>query len=122
MKIFEKNNKVNFIDENNLLLGYNLEQDCCEDAGWFVADCLVSKTKFEGDSLSALADDWSGWLFDPDFFKEVEDEDCDNYVVAFRISKDGEEKFIHLYNVHNGYYSHNFHFSENAITIKDSYI
>lgn len=43
MKIFTKENsnwdsKVNFVDENNVVLGYDLSQDCCEHADWFIAD------------------------------------------------------------------------------------
>ena len=46
MKIFnklEKNGwgrKVNFVDENNVVLGYDMSQDCCERAGWFIAEYI----------------------------------------------------------------------------------
>ena len=35
MKIFEDNIKVNFVDENNVFVGYDMRQSCCEQAGYF---------------------------------------------------------------------------------------
>lgn len=30
--------KVNFIDDNNVILGYSLGQDCCENAFWTISE------------------------------------------------------------------------------------
>lgn len=40
MKIFESKDecKINFVDENNVFLGYSMGQDCCEYAEWFISD------------------------------------------------------------------------------------
>ena len=36
MKVFDRDGKVNFVDENNVILGYDMNQNCCEDADWFI--------------------------------------------------------------------------------------
>ena len=38
MKIFERDGKINFIDKNNVLVGFDYSRSCCEDFGWFVAE------------------------------------------------------------------------------------
>ena len=46
MKIFDGDfDKVNFVDENNVFVGYDLLQDCCEDANWFIADREIDGIK-----------------------------------------------------------------------------
>ena len=105
------NIKVNFVDENNLVLGYSLFQCCCEHAGWFIADkpTFQIMEQIEEPNLE-------GWVFDSSYFYsgEIEaDEDSydDGLVVIFRIIKQDKERFIHLFNCHNGYYSHGFDFT-----------
>jgi hypothetical protein len=36
--------KVNFIDSNNVILGYDLGQSCCEHAFWTISDCPLCST------------------------------------------------------------------------------
>lgn len=31
-------NKINFVDQNEVYLGYNLDDDCCAHGGWFMGD------------------------------------------------------------------------------------
>ena len=31
MKKFETGSKINFVDENNVFVGYDLSQNCCSD-------------------------------------------------------------------------------------------
>ena len=35
MKVFDRDGKINFVDKNNVVLGYDMNQDCCENANWF---------------------------------------------------------------------------------------
>lgn len=102
--------KVNFVDENNVALGYDLDYQCCEMAGWFLSDK-------PGDSLEETFEeksmDLEGWVFDREYFVERGGEEIgDKYkgYVEFRIVKGDEQKFITIYNHHNGYYSHGFKF------------
>ena len=107
MKIFEKmerwEEKVNFVDENNVLVGYDMGQDCCEYADWFIADQPTEKVVERKETP-----DMEGWVFDPSYFREVEsaDEFDDGGMVIFRLVNGDQEKFLHLFNSHNGYYGH----------------
>jgi hypothetical protein len=62
-------------------------------------------------------EDLEKYIFDTSFFKQVVNEDHFDYVgmVIFRIvnEESNKEKFIHIYNSHNGYYSHGFEFVDN---------
>ena len=117
MKIFNKTDgwreKVNFVDENNVVLGYDLSQGCCESAGWFIRD-QPSDVVCEEWTDGLL--DMPGWVFDINFFKQVEDTGTSSSfgggggMVIFRIVKGPEEKFIHIFNIQNGYYCHGFEF------------
>lgn len=109
---------VNFIDKNNVLVGYDTTQNCCESAGWYLSptaeqnDNEIVSGDCEGwipdnDALEFFAD----WIFDIEFCQETElDDDDGDYdcEAVFRMTKGNSEQFLHLYNHHNGYYSHGF--------------
>jgi len=115
-------NKVNFIDSNNVILGYDLYQNCCEDAFWTISenkdgsDPIYGSGKFEGEEIAL----WS-YVFDPDFYERDDDESREQYVAIFKlvdwtIAKKRPDLYIRLENHHNGYYSHGFTFSgKNAV-------
>ena len=121
MRIFENlADKVNFVDEHNVVLGYDLGQCCCEHATWFIAESVRDDLLSEMDENHkwVMQFDWDYWLFDKTFFEEKGD--CDNGAIAiFRIYKDDKEYFIHLYNCHNGYYGHGFDFMVGKKKIQD---
>ena len=133
MKIFNKTEphefKVNFVDENNVMLGYDLMQDCCEDANWFIADKPQLETP-ENDLVKdhfeeGMVIEMPGWVFYKSYFQEIAggDELDAGKMVTFQIKKgiypDKEVKYIHLYNVHNGYYGHGFEFKGKAESYQD---
>jgi hypothetical protein len=111
MRIFEKDNKHNFVDENNVYIGYDSGQSCCEYADWFISDEAFTTTPeflrnsgVASESLKPKILD--GWVFDIDFFNEVNINDPESCSMAvFRIIKGEEQKFLHLFNCHNGYHS-----------------
>jgi hypothetical protein len=103
--------KVNFVDENNVFLGYDLSQDCCEQADWFISDKI--EFNIPEDGKLAIVEDLSEFSFDTEFKCKInmngslDEGEC----AVFRIVKEyGKEKFIHIFNSHNGYYSHGFEF------------
>ena len=106
--------KVNFVDENNVFVGYELAPQCCEQAGWFVSDVIVKAIEDQNNQICEPEEmpDLEGWNFDHEFFQK--EENCNNYevgdIVIFRMVKGDEEKFLHLFNIQNGYYSHGFEF------------
>lgn len=132
MKIFDKqgtwSRKVNFIDENNVCVGYSLTQACCETADWCICDEPFTAESLTREGLEAeeqgrdpTEDDWSGWTFDISFFEEFTAEEVlqAGIMAVFRIVKGEEEKYLHLYNSHNGYYSHGFEMSEGGTVLRE---
>lgn len=128
MRIFYDTNtwggKINFVDENNRLVGYDLTQDCCEHADWFIRDTIhKSPMDDEHNDLTSsgeeeqLNEDLKDFVFDKDFEESI------GYDVCFRlINENGDEKFLRLYNVHEGYYSHGFEIYDDGVLIKEEYI
>lgn len=111
MKLFNNvdswSGKVNFVDENNVVLGYDTAQFCCEHAGWFIDDKPSTGPILQSDEIF----DFEGWSFDPTYFQQVNGDEFDAGGMAiFRIVKENREKFIHIFNCQNGYYSHGFDF------------
>jgi len=97
--------KVNFVDNNNTVVGYDLSQDCCEHAGWY-----ISEGKHTDDNDKRDIPDVEDYAFDRAFFEQVEGADVDaGGMVRFRLVADGEpDLFLHIFNSHNGYYGHGF--------------
>jgi len=93
MKIFSKDGKINFVDKNNVFLGYDMNQDCCEDANWFISD-----TPKEFSQSNDCNEDLEKYIFDTSFFKEVVNRDHfdSGGMVIFRIvnEESNKEKFI----------------------------
>lgn len=133
MKIFNKkegwSSKVNFVDDNNIVLGYDTDQACCEHADWFICDWPAEQLLPREQTAAGTPDEMPGWNFDPTFFKKVDyikggnngyhyNDLDEGGMVIFRIVKDGEEKYIHLFNCHNGYYGHGFEFKSGDTAIK----
>jgi len=131
MKCFETktqygSEKVNFIDERNVCVGYEMAQQCCEDFGWFVSQHLQSRI---GDNPQSEDREWPGFIFDVTRgvvdMRQTPDEYDYAGIVAFRLIKgdhDEEEMWLHLYNLHNGYYSHGYDFSRDGETISEGVI
>lgn len=128
MKIFDRTDpwqtKVNFVDENNVVLGYDVRQVCCEHAGWFIADQPREWIPEPSDGKSEVTEtlpDLAGWHFDPGWFKSPvasEYEGASGGLVIFRIVKGDDEKYIHLFNCHNGYYKHGFELKRGDALLK----
>lgn len=106
MKIFENDGKTNFVDDNNVLVGFDSHQCCCERFGHFLSRKIPAKIDEGAEEINT-----GGFNFDTGFFKEVvpaeEYFDCGGMAV-FRLTKGAEEIFLTLHNAHNGYYSHGF--------------
>ena len=126
MKYFDSNNgsiystKVNFVDENNVLVGYDFSSDCCENYGWYIHSKVTPEGT--GDSLfdentdnNAINESLKDWAFDTSFFNEFSDGEYEVRAVAvFRLVNGDNELFLHLFNEHNGYYSHGFDFAKDG--------
>lgn len=116
MRIFhlEKpwDSKVNFIDEKNVVLGFDGTDDCCAHGGWYLSDKSEASIPedFVEESMTL-----EGYSFDPSYFKErdFERKDAeDAQTVEFRLVKyKSPDKFLTLFNCHNGYYARGFTFT-----------
>jgi len=118
--------KVNFVDTNNVLLGYDLQQNCCENAFW-----TISESKDGGNPIHQGGNDsekeitLDGYGFDPEFYEREDSDGEESYVAIFKLrfhswtEPQKPDLFIRLENRHNGYYSHGFTF-KGAKTIQES--
>jgi len=114
--------KVNFIDSNNVILGYDLGQNCCEHAFWTISETPDGKNPIhEGDNAAVKEIELDGYCFDPNYCQRHDDEGGEEYVATFKLVGDQWDKpklpdlFLRLENHHNGYYSHGFVFRGNSI-------
>lgn len=108
---------INFIDENDIFIGFDLRTQCCEDFGWFIkdnesVDDLIQQAESSGESCE---EDYSGWLFDLNYFKSdsfdtgtITSADA----VVFRLKKENKSKYLFLFNIGNGMYAHDFFFGK----------
>lgn len=115
MKVFEESmntypTKVNFVDKNNVFVGYDLDQQCCEDAGWYLSYEIGGPHIKDWNNLRGV--NISRYVFDIEFFEDISSESEyteEENTVVFKLIKDGSpDIFLHLYNTHNGYYGHGF--------------
>lgn len=120
MKVFmaevDWTTKINFVDENNVILGYDYEGSCCEHFGFTLTrglDTHIFGDVLAGDEVNSVNIILDGYVFDRNYFEVRESEDDDrlefNNSAEFKaIKEDGEPIFIKLFNQHNGYYGHGF--------------
>ena len=127
MKVFDSKQgwgtKVNFVDENDVFVGYDMGQDCCEWADWFIEN---SPTKwsydFDEKNLNQPRD-LDDYRFDPDYFEYGQGDLDEGGMVVFRlVSKERPDRYLHIFNCHNGYYSHGFAFGKGNEKWKEDYI
>jgi hypothetical protein len=103
--------KVNFVDKNNVFVGYDLSQDCCEDANWFISDiaedAVYSENGYEKRKIENP--EVEEYVFDTTYFKQIQPDELDKgEMVIFKLINMDKVLYLHLYNAHNGYYGHGF--------------
>lgn len=112
-KIIRSYDKFNWIDQNNVVFGYDAFQQCCEHFGWGV---------YDPETGQKVAEDPAGLPFHFDFEAGArenearifsEDSPEDTVQVTLVHDDDPEKKLIfECFNCHNGYYYHNFSFMQ----------
>jgi hypothetical protein len=102
MKVFDKDGKFNFVDANNVFVGFDSRADCCEYFGYVIAD-----TEIITDTTEDIDTDLEPYVFDTGYFKESGE---DNGVIFRMTAPELPDLYLLLYNHHNGYYSHGFEF------------
>lgn len=116
MKVFTEEDsfdkKVNYVDENDRFVGYDLYRNCCESFGHAVTtDKEIGEFPDDVPCNVAKDVDLAPYRFvdePPDKVKS-EDEYTRGGSVFFRIeAPDLPDLYVALWNYHNGYYSHGF--------------
>ena len=115
MKVFEKSengpwgNRLNFIDKNNVVVGYDYESSCCESFSFTVTNKEYLSGEISDDIIVNIDDvNNENLYFDTSYNVNVEDEDREVYRTVFKILGCDTDLFLILENCHNGYYSHGF--------------
>ena len=109
IRVFDTYSKVNFVDTNNVLVGYDNGQHCCELAEYFLSSMPYPSGRTQTEIKHGV--ELIGYCFDTES-EPIHGGDCDGADgawVAFRLVHDFEpEMWLVLSNHHNGYYSHGF--------------
>lgn len=97
--------RINFIDKNDAFVGFDYSSCCCEDFGYYITDVVTAV--YPDDDLS-LEGFWFDTSVEPMYAESGQDAWGDeDGALAFRcINENGAVRYLHLYNHHNGYYSH----------------
>lgn len=105
--------KINFVDVNNLVVGFDGMQDCCENFGYYFS--TKPGAPYE-DHIDPSAEDLEPFVFDREFFEESGSN------ATFKLVNGDEVLYLTLYNEHNGYYSHGFDFSDGDKKLRNGYL
>lgn len=121
MKIFDRDGKINFVDDNNVFVGFDFQSCCCENFGYLINATPPTNTE---ESLPDSALD--GFQFDPSFIAtegvQLSERDDGGGSVVFKLTKCGEVLYLTLYNHHNGYYGHGFEFGRDGKATESGYL
>ena len=121
MREFEKDSKINFVDENDVLVGFSNKHSCCERFGWFYSKSAPRHFDDRGQTITDPS--LESYAFDRDYFREVaksDESDCGGMVVfRLRDSCGSRSIYLCLYNSHNGYYSHGFTQEVGGVKIRE---
>jgi hypothetical protein len=113
VKIFTPANspwaKVNFVDGNNVVVGFDLGQSCCESFGYSILSEIPDGTNEDRPTDAEL----EPYFFDTSF-APVENSGGsfdEGGSISFRlVAEDLPPLYLTLFNAHNGYYSHGFEY------------
>lgn len=124
LKCFLQDDRVNFVDSENVFVGYEITQKCCEYSNFKISD--YHGNFIMNDVLLKIHSGDNNFIFDKTFF-EIFDPDEDQYenelkYVKFKIYTPEEEYYLFIYNKHNGYYAHGFEFRDKDNIIQEGSI
>ncbi len=119
MKLFDKDGAWNWVDENNVVLGFRNTSDCCENFGYHY-EIVEPKDMSVFENISGNDPDLTTYRFDPSYFSTFPDNDGGGNAVFRIVSDFGPSFYLLIYNHHNGYYCHGFKFTGGGKNIEDS--
>lgn len=119
MQMLDRDGRWNWIDSNNVFVGFCNYENCCESFGWFYSTGLPSPGAVDGD----IPNDHSteGYCFDTSYFHDHGSEGTDDGgAVSFLLAKPNAPSFyLTIYNHQNGYYSHGFEMKDGQKVLHD---
>ena len=62
--------KINFVDENNVFVGFDYSDQCCEQFGWHIDKPSGETILNECQPIEEVNKELEGWVFDPTYFEE----------------------------------------------------
>lgn len=102
--------KYNFIDKNDLFVGYDTRTDCCEYADWDILDkptrVFEMNARHSGEGLEDYVFDTASKVLGIEYTVSTADLDEGDMVIFRLLHPTKEPLFLHIYNSHNGYYAH----------------
>lgn len=110
MKVFNYGGSINFIDENDVFLGYELSTSCSEFADYKLFYDRKGKKEVTYKNYDELNDILDGYFFDITFMVSFyDDKNTKSNIALFRlINESNNSIYLGLSNRHNGYYVHGF--------------
>lgn len=128
MKIFESNGKINFVDKNNVFVGFDYSSNCCEHFGYYIGT-EIPKTDIELFDLANFMQydvDYTDYIFDTSFYDAINIPDSDTGTAIFKLVPESNHNkkilYLVLFNSHNGYYSHGFECKVNEEMLYEGYL
>lgn len=118
------NKKINYVDSNNVLIGFDSTTSCCEDFGWYITNTKPATTLDESAQIQYTEELLKDYVFDKNSF-EVIDAGKESYAdsgggIVITCIADGKPNlYMVFYNHHNGYYSHGFTMTDNGALLHD---
>lgn len=121
MRIFERDSKTNFVDANNVFVGFDSYQSCCEDFGYMLTKQIPAM--IEDRKIELSEQELEPYCFDKSFVMDLPASvywpSEDGGAKCFKLTNGQDEIYLTIYNYHNGYYSHGFVFVDNETMIQD---
>lgn len=121
MRVFTPTNtpwhKVNFVDGNNVLVGFNMDSNCCESFGYSIR----SEISTDGSEETPAESELEPYFFDPAFTPVENGGPYDEGgSISWRLVAEGlPPLFLTLFNYHNGYYSHGFTVEKDGKVVRE---
>ena len=110
----EYDGKINFVDENNVFVGFEYSAACCENFAYTLSFEQPTHSVDFGEIPEENEKDFDleGYAFDTSYIKEFTSDSLDEgRAVTFKLTKQGQpDIYLTLFNCQNGYYGHGFEF------------
>lgn len=105
MRVFDSSKgwqeKVNFVDSNNVFIGYDTHQECCATAGWFLS---YKESEIYYDDIVKLTNaELEPYVFDKDYLENMRGDFDEVRGIRCRLTApDKPDLYLHIYSTQMG--------------------